>query len=57
MVLIKNNIIEQPVRIAKERIMSECVDCDNDCVDITDKLWCWQYDPTTGYCPYLIKKN
>ncbi len=30
-----------------------CVDFDEDCEDVPDKLWCRLYDLTTGKCPYL----
>ena len=33
-----------------------CVDYDEDCNEVPDKLWCRLYDLTTGKCPYLNHK-
>lgn len=30
-----------------------CIDYDEDCEDVSDKLWCRLYDLTTGKCPFL----
>jgi hypothetical protein len=32
---------------------NRCRDFDEDCEDVCDKLGCWLYDPSQGWCPYL----
>ena len=34
--------------------VDKCVDNDSDCKDVTDKMCCYFFDISTGYCPYLI---
>lgn len=32
---------------------NRCLDFDDDCADVCDKVYCWLHDPTRGWCPYL----
>lgn len=34
-----------------------CSDRDEDCDSVEGKYYCWLYDRSTGFCPYLINKN
>lgn len=31
----------------------DCLDLDDECVDVPDPLACYQYDPKRGRCPLL----
>jgi hypothetical protein len=34
-----------------------CVDHDEDCEDLQNKVACWLYAPEKGMCPYLRSKS
>lgn len=33
-----------------------CLDHDEDCDDVKDKVHCWLYQPARGMCPFLRSK-
>jgi len=46
-------LTEDEVIINADQTQKFCIDYDEDCEDIQNKLWCRLYDLTTGKCPYL----
>ena len=34
-----------------------CADLDEDCDKVTDKMFCYQYDPAQGICPFVHGLN
>ena len=35
----------------------DCLDLDDECVDVKDPLACWQYQPERGHCPLLRNRQ
>jgi hypothetical protein len=49
--------VEEPVMRGVVELHRLCMDQDDDCEDVKDKVHCWLYDPQRGMCPYLRKGN
>lgn len=46
---------EQPVIL--QGCNHDCLDLDDECVDVTDPLACHQYQPERGRCPLLRNRQ